>query len=448
MAHVDPADRAYIEGLGLRADRTANLLLVLGVIGHDTDLAGSFRRPLRDAGGDTARWVAVHGITWRTAHRCIEQLRDHKLIDAGVCFTNPSGPRPRRSWRPATRPALVRRPRPEAPRCETRQACGCGSGWRRWHGGRLDARCRRCWRSAGLRAHRERTVPVSLAPKCHTEEQGSSLTRSSRPVTARGPTRRQQHRKSHRGPPLRRRAPRSSPCRPGALDDWLTEHHCHNPQCDHRVPSRPQGDGVNRWCRCCWRRGRDAVPSLTPAERYTREGMPQELIDFLVGDGPEPSAQDLTRIEAEQRAGRRRLDELLATRPIIQRVPPESDDDLKRRALQAAARARRATAPRGRPGPGGGPAAAAGDGDPRRGALARAVRTARGDPAKYGRLTGTAARQWGMMPRRGRLPGEPDSPPSPGIGPRPPRRSRPRSPERSAGDAADPGPDGEDRPGG
>ena len=136
--------------------------MILGRIGLDTDEAGSFRRPLRDADGHTARWVASTSISWRTAHRCIDNLEALKLIAAGVCFRNPSGPRPRRSWRPTTRPRLTNRP--NVARCETRQPCGCGRWWLRWHNGTLDARCRRCHRQAGLNAHRERTLPVSFAP--------------------------------------------------------------------------------------------------------------------------------------------------------------------------------------------------------------------------------------------------------------------------------------------
>ena len=93
-----------IEALGHRADRAENLQVILGRIGLDTDEAGSFRRPLRDAHGDTARWVISLLISWRTAHRCIVKLEALGLIASGVCFRNPSGPRPLRSWRPTTRP--------------------------------------------------------------------------------------------------------------------------------------------------------------------------------------------------------------------------------------------------------------------------------------------------------------------------------------------------------
>ena len=78
---------------------------------------GSFRRPLRDAHGDTVRWVIALSISWRTAHRCIVELEALGLIASGVCFRNPSGPRPRRSWRPTTRPRLLGRPNVKS--CET-----------------------------------------------------------------------------------------------------------------------------------------------------------------------------------------------------------------------------------------------------------------------------------------------------------------------------------------
>ena len=94
LAHVDPEARGRIEALGHRADRTENLLVILGRIGLDTDEAGSFHRPLRDAHGDPARWVVSLSISWRTAHRCIVELEALGLIASGVCFRNPSGPRP------------------------------------------------------------------------------------------------------------------------------------------------------------------------------------------------------------------------------------------------------------------------------------------------------------------------------------------------------------------
>ena len=373
-----------IEALGHRGDRAENLQVILGRIGLDTDEAGSFRRPLRDAAGDTARWVVSLSISWRTAHRCIVELEALGLIVSGVCFRNPSGPRPRRSWRPTTRPRLPARP--NVANHDTRQPCGCGRWWLRWHAGRLDARCRRCHRSAALRAHRERTLPISLAPKCHTKEQGSSLTRSSRSVTARSPTRGRQHRKSQTGVPVQRQAPRGSPrpspCFEGAVDSWLTDQRCQNPQCSHRVPSRPDpGDerGPNRWCRCCWRRGRDAVPPLSAAERYQRDGMPQELIDFVTGDGPEPSIEEVARIERQQAEGRRRLDELLAAHPVGPRPPAGDDHTLKRQALT------------------------------------RALETITADPGSGGRL-----RRCGAVPQCAAMPGSPGAPEPPDPPPKAP----------------------------
>ena len=425
IAYVDPGDRAVIEALGHRADRTENLLAVLGAISEDTDTAGSFRRPLRDVDGSAARWIAAIEVHWRTVHRCIEELGALGLIVAGVCFANPSGPRPRRSWRTATRPGLVRRPRPQ--RFETRSVCACGSGWRRFHAGRIDSRCRRCHRREGLRAHRERSLPISHAPKCHTKEQGSSLTRSSRSVTARSPTRGRQHQKSQTSNPVQRGAPKPTPCSPGALDGWLTGRTCSSLDCHHPTPSRPDGSGPNPWCRCCWRRRARPVHVLEPeppqrsaVEELVWAGADVETVVELLG--PE------TAEEAAQAAARHtntgRLTELLASMAGTMRPPagdrPQTSQRGRRRSRgsQCGAMPRPPRGPSAdpthRPDPNPGPSNAEGPHSPpgaeppprlpalkrlgppapdeqlKRQALDAALSHAKANPAKYGRLLAAA----------------------------------------------------------
>ena len=134
------------------------------------------------------------------------------------------------------------------------------------------------------------------------------------------------------------------------------------------------------------------MPPLSAAERYQRDGMPQELIDFVTGHGPEPSPEEVASIEREQVEGRRRLDELLATRPI--RRPPEgSDDSLKREALD------------------------------------RAVGAITADPAKYGRL-----RPRRRVPQCAAMPGPPGAPEPPDPPDPPPKAPEPEPvppPDRS-----------------
>ena len=315
IAHVHPDDEAAVRGAVIDPRRVRSLLVVLGFVGMETDRCGRFALPVRDKAGHTAAWLRDLGLSERTWRRRIEELPALGLVDTTASTPNRVGIRRTPSCRTRTR---CHRAEPRD-RHSTRQPCSCGR-WRRWHAGRLDDLCRLCHRQAGRSQWRERTLPASTAPTFDPQPCGDRVHHSHSSTVsqrARSTTRRQKRRKSTHAQTRHRHSPTASPCFAGQLDEWLTEHRCQRPGCNHRTPSRPDGAGTNPACRCCW-----LGSARNSVEELARTGAPPALVAYVAGDAPAPAAG----VEADRQsyANRLRLDALLASRPT--KAPPSDHE--------------------------------------------------------------------------------------------------------------------------
>lgn len=325
VAQVHAGDEATVRSAFADPRRVRSALVVLGFVGLRTDRSGRFCLPVRDQAGRTAAWLRDLGLSERTWRRRIEDLAGLGLLQGHASAPNRVGIRRTPACRTTRRPATGGGRDVHL----TRRHCGCGR-WLRWHAGRLDPQCRTCHRLSGRSRWRSRTVPVDRSPAATSDPQphGDRVPpsqSSNTPKRARSTTRRNTHRKSARTGREPPRSPSRSPCYAGELDQWLTQHRCTQPGCNHPTPSRPADTEANPFCRCCWHTRH--VPAGTSAQLLAAAGAPAALVASLVGDDPAPTAATLAtarRQAAHQGANRARLAALLRSRPL--KTPPSKHE--------------------------------------------------------------------------------------------------------------------------